>query len=255
VNYRIVIPARFGSERLPAKPLADIAGKPMVVRTVEAASRSSAVEVLVATDDQRVADAVTAAGHRAVMTRADHPSGSDRIMEVATGEGWGDDDVVLNVQGDEPLVPAEVLDQLAAALAVEPELASATLCEPVTDYPELANPNVVKVIRGADERALYFSRAAIPHDRDHFSAEPGALPDSLPEEGEWWRHIGVYAYRVWALRKFVSLPVGRLERLERLEQLRLLENGLPMRVAVACQQVPAGVDTEDDLNRVRELLR
>ena len=255
MSYRIVIPARLSSERLPEKPLADIAGKPMVVRTVEAASRSKAAEVLVATDDQRVAEAVEAAGYRAVMTRSDHPSGSDRIMEVVVGEGWSEDEVVLNVQGDEPLVPAEVLDQLAAALTAEPELASATLCEPVTEYLELVNPNVVKVVRGADERALYFSRAPIPYDREHFSRESNSLPDSLLEEGEWWRHIGVYAFRVWALRKFVSLPVARLERLERLEQLRLLENGLPMRVAVACRQVPPGVDTEDDLSRVRELLR
>jgi 3-deoxy-manno-octulosonate cytidylyltransferase (CMP-KDO synthetase) len=246
-TFRIVIPARYASVRLPGKPLADILGKPMIVWVVEAANRSRAAEVVVATDDERVQKAVEAAGHRAMMTRADHPSGSDRIMEVARRLGWGDDDIVLNVQGDEPLIPSAVLDQLATVLQDRPELASATLCEPLVSATALTDPNQVKVVRDADGRALYFSRAPIPWDRTHF----GEGVASLPAGGQWWRHIGVYAYRRWALEQFVSLPTGRLEAVEKLEQLRLLEHGLSMQVEVACHPVPAGVDTQRDLERAR----
>jgi len=250
VSFRIVIPARFGSERLPGKPLADIHGKPMIVRVAEAAGRSSAAEVVVATDDERIVLAVEAAGFEAVMTRADHASGSDRVMEVARTRGWGDDEIVLNVQGDEPQIPAAVLDQLAGALSAEPSVASATLCEPIENFEALLDPNLVKVVRAADQRALYFSRAAIPYGRDLFAEASG----ELPEQGRWWRHVGVYGYRCWALKRFVELPIGSLEALEKLEQLRALENGLEMRVLEACETVPGGVDTEQDLDRVRALL-
>lgn len=250
MSFRVVIPARYGSERLPGKPLADINGKPMIVHVADAASRSGASEVVVATDDERIIRAVEASGHRALLTRVDHPSGSDRVMEVASLGGWADEDVVLNVQGDEPLVPAEVLDQLAQTLLRSPTLASATLCAQITQMEELVDPNVVKVVRTVDERALYFSRAPIPFGRDQFAAEvTGRL-----EPGNWWRHIGVYGYRVAALARFVSLPMGRLERLEKLEQLRLLENGLPMAVVEAICPVPGGVDTDEDLARVRTVL-
>jgi 3-deoxy-manno-octulosonate cytidylyltransferase (CMP-KDO synthetase) len=259
LTFRIVIPARFGSERLPGKPLADIHGKPMIVHVVEAASRSAADEVLVATDDARIVAAVSDAGYRAVMTRSDHPSGSDRVMEVATREGWPDDAIVLNVQGDEPLIPPQVLDQLAACLKANSTLASATLCERLSRFEDLTNPNVVKVVRGADGRALYFSRAPIPFRRSLFESEPVSQPEALPAEallleGPWWRHIGVYGYRTWALRRFVDLPLGALERLERLEQLRMLENALPMQVEEACRPVPGGIDTEQDLERIRNML-
>lgn len=249
MSFRVVIPARYGSARLPGKPLADIGGKAMVVRVAEAAARSSAREVLVATDDERVLRSVQAAGHVAVLTRDDHPSGSDRVMEVVSARGWADDEIVLNVQGDEPLIPPEVLDQLADALTADAAIASATLCERIDSMADLRDPNTVKVVRAADNRALYFSRAPIPFARDLFNADL----DALPAAGAWWRHIGVYAFRANALAKFVALPVSALERLERLEQLRLLENGMNMLVEEACRKVPGGVDTEEDLQKVRSL--
>ncbi|HEY5645152.1 MAG TPA: 3-deoxy-manno-octulosonate cytidylyltransferase, partial [Pseudomonadales bacterium] len=245
MTYRVVIPARFASQRLPGKPLADINGRPMIVWVAEAVTRSGADELVVATDDDRVFDAVARAGFRAMDTRTDHPSGSDRVMEVVARCGWPEDDVVLNVQGDEPLVPPAVLDQLAASLTDAAGFASATLCEPIARLEDLLNPNVVKVVRDAENRALYFSRAAIPHRRDGWTSNDGAPP----ADGRWWRHVGVYAYRVWALKRFVSLPTGLLEDLEKLEQLRLLENGMDMRVEQACEPVPGGVDTEADLQR------
>ena len=254
MSYRIVIPARYGAERLPGKPLLDIHGKAMVVRVAEAAARSKAVEVVVATDDGRIVQAVTAAGHRALRTRTDHPSGSDRVMEVVEQCGWDEEDVIVNLQGDEPLMPPAVLDQLAGALADQPDLASATLCEPLTRRSDLGNPNVVKVVRAANGRALYFSRAPIPFHRDHGHQVEGTQGDILPTGRRCWRHIGVYAYRVWALRRFVEIPLGELEKIEKLEQLRLLENGLDLLVEEACVAVPAGVDTGQDLERVRALL-
>jgi len=250
VSYRVVIPARYGSQRLPGKPLADIQGSPMIVRVAQAVARSTARELVVATDDERVREAVARAGFQAMLTRPDHPSGSDRVMEVVTRAGWPPDDLVLNVQGDEPLIPPAVLDQLAAALDQAPALASATLCEPIRRRADLDSPNVVKVVRAADGRALYFSRSPIPHRRDGMGDPSG----ELPAEGRWWRHVGVYAYRVWALTRFVGLPTGTLEDLEKLEQLRLLENGLDMLVLEACEPVPGGVDTAEDLARVRALI-
>lgn len=248
MSFRVVIPARFGSQRLPGKPLADIHGKAMIVRVADAAARSNAEEVVVATDDERIAEVVESAGHQVSLTRPDHPSGSDRVMEVASARGWGPDEIVLNVQGDEPLIPPGVLDQLGASLVADDGLASATLCERIRTMGELRDPNLVKVVRAADRRALYFSRAPIPYGRDIFGAdEPGALSD----QGVWWRHVGVYAYRLWALAQFVGLPVAELEQIEKLEQLRLLENGMTMIVEEACQPVPGGVDTEEDLERVR----
>lgn len=250
MSFRVVIPARYGSERLPGKPLADIHGKPMIVHVAQAASRSGAAEVVVATDDARILEAVQDHGFSAELTRTDHPSGSDRVMEVASLRQWSDDDIVLNVQGDEPLIPPEVLDQLAETLIASPSLHSATLCERITRMEDLLDPNLVKVVRTEDERALYFSRAPVPYDRDHF---PNAARD-LTSLGDWWRHIGVYGFRVAALAQFVRLPMGKLEKVEKLEQLRLLENGLAMAVKEACRPVPGGVDTDGDLARVRSLL-
>jgi len=248
VSYRVVIPARFGSERLPGKPLADLAGKPMIVRVAEAAARSSAREVVVATDDERVLAAVEAAGFEALMTRSEHPSGSDRVMEVACLGGWPEDEIILNVQGDEPFIPPAVLDQLAAVLASAPAVASATLCEPIGDFEQLMDPNLVKVVRSVSNRALYFSRAAMPYGRGLFDQPAGALPG----QGSWWRHIGVYGFRCWALARFVELPMGALEALEKLEQLRFLENDLEMSVVEACEPVPGGIDTPEDLARARQ---
>ena len=250
MRYRVVIPARFASERLPGKPLADIHGKPMIVRVVESTVRSAAAEVVVATDEKRVADAVRMAGYDVELTRSDHPSGSDRVMEVVETRGWDDEEIVLNVQGDEPLIPPEVLNQLASLLTEDPDLASATLCEPIERYEDLMDPNIVKVVRDNQEKALYFSRAPIPYGRDSFIEGL----EILPQPTSWWRHVGVYGYRAWSLRRFVALARGRLESLESLEQLRMLENGLDMRVQEACCPVPGGVDTQQDLDRIRVLL-
>jgi 3-deoxy-manno-octulosonate cytidylyltransferase (CMP-KDO synthetase) len=249
VSFYVVIPARFASTRLPGKPLADINGVPMIVRVAAQASRSGASEVVVATDDARVQEAVLAAGYEALLTRADHPSGSDRVMEVVSLKGWRSDDMVINVQGDEPLIPPAVIDQVARNLNADPDLAAATLCEPIVSREELFDPNAVKVVLRNDQRALYFSRAPLPYARDEFV--DGSVRGALPTQAQWWRHIGIYAYRVWALERFVALPAGRLETLEALEQLRLLENGMDIRVDEACETVPGGVDTPEDLARVQ----
>lgn len=252
-DFRVVIPARYASSRLPGKPLADIGGVPMVVRVARQAERSGASAVVVATDDERVRDAVAAAGHAVQMTRVDHRSGSDRVMEVAEACGWPGDAVVVNVQGDEPLVPPGAIRQVADLLLRDPSAGVATLCEPIDHADRLFDPNVVKVVVGADGFARYFSRAPIPWARDAFPAA-GAPPEALPANGVWYRHIGLYGYRLASLRRFVGLPEGSLERLEALEQLRLVEHGIGIRVAVTQHPVPGGVDTAADLERVREAL-
>jgi 3-deoxy-manno-octulosonate cytidylyltransferase (CMP-KDO synthetase) len=249
-DFHVVIPARYASTRLPGKPLADLAGRPMVVRVAERAAACGAARVVVASDDDRVLDAVLAAGFEGVRTRADHPSGSDRVMEVAEALGWDDHAVVVNVQGDEPLIPPQVIAQAAGLLTADADIGVATLCAPMSDAAAVFDPNVVKVVTGDDGFALYFSRAPIPYARDAFAAD-AARGGALPGTGGWYRHIGIYGFRVAALRRFVSLPVGRLEQLEALEQLRMLEAGMGIRVATAVAPVPGGVDTEADLARVR----
>jgi 3-deoxy-manno-octulosonate cytidylyltransferase (CMP-KDO synthetase) len=265
-TFRVVVPARYGSSRLPGKPLADLAGSPMVLHVARRAQASGAAQVVVATDDARVHDAVTTAGCTVELTRADHPSGSDRVMEVADRLGWPEDAVVVNVQGDEPLIPPAVIAQVADLLLDDPSAGVATLCEPIVALADVLDPNVVKVVADRAGRACYFSRAPIPYARDAFpnvaaaggagsgAAGSTAADAALPEPDGWYRHIGIYAYRVAALRAFVALPVGRLERLEALEQLRLVEQGTPIRVATAVAPVPGGVDTPADLERVRRQL-
>ncbi len=246
MHYRVVIPARYGSTRLPGKPLIDIAGKPMVVRVAEQALRSKATEVVVATDDARVVDALRESDADAVLTRADHRSGSDRVMEVAAA--WPDDAIVVNVQGDEPLIPPPVIDQVAGLIDERCEVA--TLSEPITEPAAVFDPNVVKVVADRCGRALYFSRAPIPWHRDGFADGPP------PQIGtQWGRHIGIYAYRVGALRAFVSYPPSPIEEIEALEQLRLLDHGHAIAVAAAEAPVPGGVDTPADVDRVRDVLR
>lgn len=247
MGFRVVIPARYASTRLPGKPLADIAGKPMVVRVVEAVAACGADEILVATDDARVAAAVAAHGHRAVMTRADHPTGTDRLAEVAALAGWSGDEIVVNVQGDEPLIEPALVRDAAAALAADPGAAIATAAHALHDVAEFLNPNIVKVVLGADGRALYFSRAPIPWPRDAFAADRSALPDAFPAR----RHIGLYAYRVNFLQRYGALPPAAVEQWESLEQLRALAHGFAIRV-IDCASAPAaGVDTPEDLERVR----
>ena len=252
-GFRVVIPARYASTRLPGKPLADIAGRPMILHVVQRALESGADEVVVATDDTRVAEAVDAAGHQVALTRADHPSGSDRVMEVARQRRWHDDDIVVNVQGDEPLIPPALISQTAGLLDAGGGASVATLCETLGDRRLLFDPNVVKVVVGRHGLALYFSRAPIPFARDEF-AGPARTDDALPAPSRWFRHIGLYGFRVSALARFVGLPPSTLEQTEALEQLRMLDNGIPIRVAQAAQPAPGGVDTPADLARVREIL-
>ncbi|MBI5901036.1 MAG: 3-deoxy-manno-octulosonate cytidylyltransferase [Rhodocyclales bacterium] len=247
MSYRIVVPARYASTRLPGKPLADIAGKPMIVRVVEAAMRSRARSVCVATDDERVAATVRASGYEAVMTRADHLSGTDRIAEVARAMGWNGDEIVVNVQGDEPLLDPSLIDAVAFALEADANAAMATAAHALSSVDEFFNPNVVKVVCDASGRALYFSRAPIPWDRDCFASKRTELPNRLGAQ----RHIGLYAYRVGFLRDYGSLAVSPLEQIESLEQLRALWHGYAITVVASAHAPAPGVDTAEDLERVR----
>ena len=247
--FKIVIPARYASSRLPGKPLADIAGKPMVVRVVERVADAGADEVWVATDHAGVAEAVRAAGGQVVMTRADHPTGTDRLAEVVAARGWSDDTIVVNVQGDEPLIDPALVCGVAQALADDAQCAIDTAAHAIDDAAELFNPNVVKVVTDAREHALYFSRAPIPWARDAFADARDALPAGLPV----MRHIGLYAYRAGFLRRYAGLAPSPLEHWEALEQLRVLWHGERIRVMTVAQAPAAGVDTADDLARVRAL--
>jgi 3-deoxy-manno-octulosonate cytidylyltransferase (CMP-KDO synthetase) len=244
--FHVVIPARFGSTRLPGKALLDIAGRPMVWHTWRRAMESGAASVTVATDDDRIADALSDEPVTVVMTAKDHTSGTDRLAEVATKKGWDDDVIVVNLQGDEPLMPAENIAQVASLLARYSDAAISTLWEPITNREEFLNPAAVKLVADASGRALYFSRAPIPWPRDTF--EDLSTPVSA------CRHIGLYAYRAGFLRAFTAMAPSPLERLESLEQLRALEAGEVIMVAPAVVTVPAGVDTPDDLARVRECM-
>ncbi|MDP1732974.1 MAG: 3-deoxy-manno-octulosonate cytidylyltransferase [Sulfuritalea sp.] len=249
MGIRVVIPARYASTRLPGKPLADIAGRPMIVRVAAAARRARTDGVWVATDDERIAAAVRQHGFDAVMTRADHASGTDRIAEVADQLDWNDDDVVVNVQGDEPLLEPALIEAVAAALHGDPDAAMATAAHPLTGADDFFNPNVVKVVCDVRGRALYFSRAPIPWDRDRFAE----ARDELPADPRALRHIGLYAYRVSFLRRFGQLAASPLERCESLEQLRALWHGYPIQVVSVDHPPAPGVDTPEDLERVRRL--
>ena len=248
MSFKVVIPARYGSTRLPAKPLLDIGGKPMIQWVVEQASRSHAEEVVVATDDVRIASVVKdpRGGQQtmAVMTRADHDSGTDRIAEVAKSRGWSGDTVVVNVQGDEPQIPPALIDQVATLLAADPRADLATLWTPVTSLEEFRKPKIVKVVRARDGAALYFSRAPIPHGRDVEAGSDAAFAGAF-------RHLGIYAYRVDALLRMTALTVSTLEAKEKLEQLRALEAGMRIAVGVAQQSPGIGIDTAEDIERLR----
>lgn len=248
-SFDVIIPARYASSRLPGKPLADIAGKPMVQRVYEQAVKSAAERVVVATDDMRVAEAVRAFGGEVCMTSAEHASGTDRLQEVAANLGLSAERILVNVQGDEPLIPPAVIDQVAGNLARNTAAGVATLAEPIARIEDFLNPNVVKVVAEESGLARYFSRAPIPWPRDAFAAERSALPAGLNPR----RHIGIYAYRAAQLNLFVSWPVAPLEQFEALEQLRFLYNGQAIHVADAIEEVPGGVDTEQDLQRMRSL--
>ncbi len=251
MNFKVVIPARFGSTRLPGKPLLDIAGKPMIQHVWERACASRASEVVIASDDRRVVEAARAFGADAEMTRPDHPSGTDRLAEVAARRHWLDDTIVVNVQGDEPGLPAAVIDQVAENLASHPLARVATLAEPLADASALLDPSQVKVVTRADGCALYFSRAPVPWAREAFTDGVQALPGA-PDV--WRRHLGIYAYRADLLKAFVTWSPAPLEQVEMLEQLRVLHQGVAIHVADACAPVPPGVDTLADLEQARQRL-
>jgi 3-deoxy-manno-octulosonate cytidylyltransferase (CMP-KDO synthetase) len=248
--FTVVIPARFASSRLPGKPLQAIAGKPMVQWVWEQARKSSAERVVIATDDARIFEACQGFGAQVLMTRIDHNSGTDRLAEVALALGLAADAIVVNVQGDEPLIPPAVIDQVAINLAAHPEAGIATLAEPIEHIDSLFNPNVVKVASDINGLALTFSRAPLPWARDALALSRETLPADVP----YRRHIGIYAYRAGFLQDFVTWGPCWLENTENLEQLRALWHGIRIHVADALEAPPTGVDTPEDLERVRRLL-
>jgi 3-deoxy-manno-octulosonate cytidylyltransferase (CMP-KDO synthetase) len=247
--FTALIPARYASTRLPGKPLADIAGVPMVVRVARRAERAGAERVVVATDDERIRAAVEKHGVACCLTRGDHPTGTDRLAEAAMQLDLADDAIVVNVQGDEPLLAPELIRAVAELLAAHPDAAIATACHAIDDPEEAFNPNVVKVVLDHAGFALYFSRATIPWARDAFAISRAALPPNFPLH----RHYGLYAYRAGFLRRFPSLPAAPVERFEALEQLRALWHGHRIVVQVAAGTPAPGVDTEEDLARVRAI--
>jgi 3-deoxy-manno-octulosonate cytidylyltransferase (CMP-KDO synthetase) len=249
VDFVVAIPARYAASRLPGKPLRLIGGTPLVLRVAERALQAGAREVWVATDDDRIVHALDGLdGVRVAMTAASHASGTDRLAECAQQAGWSDDTLVVNLQGDEPFAPAEGIRAVAAAL-VDSGAHMATLATPVEDAQTLFDPNVVKVVRQQNLDALYFSRAPIPWHRDAFARSRDTL--SGPH---WLRHIGIYAYRAGFLRQFAALPPGTLEQLESLEQLRVLEAGYRLTVALSPAAFPPGIDTPEDLERAEAWL-
>lgn len=248
--FRVVIPARFGSTRLPGKPLKDLCGKPMLQWVHAAAVKSGAVEVIIATDDERILAAARDFGATATMTSPMHQSGTDRIAEVALQAGWDEDDVVVDLQGDCPLVPPQLAAQVARLLLEYPDAAMATLATRITSVAQFLDPVTVKVVTDATGRALYFSRAPIPWGRD---SAPATLVSQRSYTGAR-RHVGLYAYRVKTLRRLSMLPPSPLEQIEKLEQLRALDNGLEIRVADAVADPGPAVDTPEDLARVSTLM-
>ncbi|MEE4245939.1 MAG: 3-deoxy-manno-octulosonate cytidylyltransferase [Kangiellaceae bacterium] len=237
MSFYVVIPARYDSSRLPGKPLADIAGLSMIQRVIRQAQKSDAIEVIVATDDQRIVKHVESIDGQAVMTSRSHQSGTDRINEVCKALKLADDAVVVNVQGDEPFIPPQVINQVAGLLDQQDKV-MATLCTPIKSIRDIKDPNVVKVVTSNNNNALYFSRSAIPFDRDAGVSNPAQI---------YLRHLGIYAYRVSFLAKYATFSESSLEHVEKLEQLRVLENGYAIAIDVAECNVPAGVDTAEDL--------
>jgi len=249
MSFKIVIPARYASTRLPGKPLLDIAGKPMIQHVYERALESHASDVIIATDDQRIERIASQFGADVCMTNANHPSGTDRLAEVASVRGFANDDIIVNVQGDEPCLPASLINQVADDLQQHPDADMATLFSQIEQEKQVFDPNVVKVVMDKAGYALYFSRAPIPWMRDHFNKE-STLPPELPH----YRHIGLYGYRAEFLKHYSELTPCILEQEESLEQLRAIYHGKKIHVTAATINSGHGVDTEDDLIAVRELL-
>lgn len=248
MSFKIVIPARYASSRLPGKPLLDIAGKPMLQHVFERAQESDADDVIIATDDQRIADVASQFGADVCMTSDQHRSGTDRLAEVASQRAFADDDIIINVQGDEPCLPALLINQVAADLAEYPAADMASLFSKIQLEKHVFDPNVVKVVMDAQGYALYFSRAPIPWMRDHFSSD-NPLPADMPH----YRHIGLYGYRAAFLKHYAEITPCLLEMEESLEQLRALFHGKKIHMSEALISAGHGVDTESDLNEVRQL--
>jgi 3-deoxy-manno-octulosonate cytidylyltransferase (CMP-KDO synthetase) len=251
--FRVVIPARYGATRLPGKPLRELLGRPLVAHVIDRGRESGAQEVIVAADDERICAVAREAGARAVMTSPDHASGTDRIAEVAELCGFRDDEIIINLQGDEPALEPALLQQVARQLADKPDAQMATAATSIRDAQTLFDPNVVKVVIGDDGRARYFSRAPIPWVRGHF--EPGQVPGRLPPDVPFFRHIGIYGYRVCALRRLCREAPRAVEQAESLEQLRALALGIEIHVAIVDEPLGHGVDTEADLARAEVALR
>lgn len=245
MSFNIIIPARYASTRLPGKPLAKLAGKPLIQHVYDRACEVGADKIAIATDDFMVRDTCNQFGGKVIMTSRKHESGTDRIAEAVMELGWSDDTIVVNLQGDEPLMPPELLVQVAGLLENDPQAGMATLCTPITDNSDCGNPNVVKVVFSMQGSALYFSRATIPHVRD---AQEGEKPIM-------YRHLGLYAYRTGTLKAFAQSPVCELEQAEKLEQLRALWQGIQIKIAVADKVPGQGVDTPEDLKAVEAILK
>jgi 3-deoxy-manno-octulosonate cytidylyltransferase (CMP-KDO synthetase) len=250
MKFIVVIPARYASSRFPGKPLADVGGKPMVVRVAGQAKKSGAAKVIVATDDARIAEAVQSHGYDVMMTRRDHATGTDRLAEVVSRRKLAQRSIVVNVQGDEPLVAPSLIRKVAENLALHREAAIATACHPITDSADLTNPNVVKVVLDNAGLALYFSRAPIPYARDAHAAGITSIPRGLPV----YRHLGIYAYRASFLLAFKRMKPAAIERFEALEQLRALACGFRISVAITRNAPHPGIDTPQDLERVQRHL-
>jgi 3-deoxy-manno-octulosonate cytidylyltransferase (CMP-KDO synthetase) len=250
LRFKVVIPARYASTRLPGKPLLDIAGKPMIVHVCEKAQQAGAEDVVVATDDDRILQAVSKLGVRAVMTRSDHQSGTERIAEAVEQCGWAVDDIIVNLQGDEPLIPPVIIQELAKVLAGQQQAGIATLAAKILDQDEIFNPNAVKVVLNKDGYALYFSRSPIPWDRDGFAGQERHISGKM----SYYRHIGMYAYRVDFLQRYCQWQPSILESVESLEQLRILWQGEAIKVKVIDKTPAAGVDTAEDLVRVNRAI-
>jgi 3-deoxy-manno-octulosonate cytidylyltransferase (CMP-KDO synthetase) len=254
-NFIALVPARMASSRLPDKPLADIAGLPMVVRVAQQAALSGAQRVAIATDSSAVLECARSHGIDAILTRADHPSGTDRLAEAVETLQLQDHEIVVNVQGDEPLIPADLVREVAVLLAAQPDCGMATAAHPIHETADFFSPNVVKVVCDAQGRALYFSRAPIPFARDAMPGFPQERPSLLPGAGHVLRHVGLYAYRVAFLRAWRAFAPAPIEQIESLEQLRALWHGVRIAVLRVDAAPPAGVDTPADLERVRALFR
>ncbi len=261
MNFKVIIPARYQSSRLPGKPLLDIAGKPMIQRVYEAAKQSKADEIIIATDDKKILNCAESFGAKVCMTLDTHPSGTDRLQEVASKYGFDDDDIVVNVQGDEPLIPPALINQVAENLSHHSWASIASLCERIDAVDAVFNPNNVKVVFNKIGEALYFSRAPIPWSRNLVTLKSiESMDDSFSydvnraelSQLDYYRHIGIYAYRTQFLNEYVTWETSRLESMESLEQLRALDHGHRIHMDFACEPSASGVDTEKDLEEIRQ---